>query len=540
MKLRSLLLAHPAAVLAAALLAFGVAGAAAVPVFKATEKPAFCLSCHEMKPYYDAWQVGAHKSVDCVSCHVDPGTVNHVKHKATATKELVDHFTTKPEFPRGDAVVPDARCLVCHKDILNSTGPKFSHKQHAGTAPCIQCHRDVGHQVSLDALKQAGVLNAASVPATVTTTTAMAVRLTSAGSSAAASRSVVATSALHVAIPQCTQCHNLDKQACSTCHKPLHKPMPGRDGCSTCHRPGAAWTFSHPADAGCVACHKAPASHFPGDCATCHTAPGVSFKTVSYNHADPTCTSCHTAPARHRAGQCSTCHRGTGANWSFTHPASGSCAACHQPPAKHAHPGACETCHRNPGRSWAFTHPSGGSCATCHKAPANHRSGACENCHRNAGRSWSFTHPTTIQCSSCHAAPGGHYGPQCSSCHRVGVAFANAKIAHNLSLNCASCHTPPGGHRGGQCSTCHRNPGSSWAFTHPTSTGCSSCHTPPANHFGTTCSSCHSPSRAWASATFSHPSVHHGYTAWACVKCHPNGYASHSCTTCHGPNGGGD
>jgi NapC/NirT cytochrome c family, N-terminal region len=423
MRLRGLLLTHPAAILAAALIALSVAGAAAVPVFKATEKPTFCISCHEMQPYYDAWEVGAHKDVDCVACHVDPGTLDHLEHKAVATKELVDHFTTKPAFPRGDAVVPDVRCLVCHKDILNSTGPKFSHKQHAGTAPCVRCHRDTGHQVSLEALKKAGVLAKSS---SVASGTGPAASLRS----ASASGSVVATSAAHVAIPQCTKCHDLDKQKCDTCH-------------------------------------KAPAYHFPGDCATCHKAPGVSFKTVSYDHADPTCTSCHTAPAKHRAGQCSTCHH-------------------------------------------------------------------------NTGTDWKFTHPTSIQCSNCHAAPGGHYGPSCSGCHKVGVPFKNAKVAHNLSLNCAGCHTPPGGHHAGRCSTCHRSPGASWAFTHPASTSCASCHGAPANHYGNTCSSCHSPSRAWASATFTHPSVNHGWKAWACVKCHPNGYASHSCTTCHGPNGGGD
>lgn len=465
MKIKSLMLTHPAALLAAVLIALSAAGAAAVPVFKATEKPAFCITCHEMRPYYDAWQTGAHKTVDCVACHVDPGTVNHLKHKATATKELVDHFSTKPTFPRGDAVVPDARCLVCHKDILSRTGPKFSHKQHAGTAPCAECHRDAGHRVSTDALSRAGVLATSSAPTSETTTTALLATMTSRG--AAATRSTVATSALHVALPQCTRCHDLDKQTCESCHTPPHKVLPGTGGCTTCHRPGIKWVFTHPADPACATCHKPPANHFPGECSTCHHAPGVSFKNASYGHTDPACSICHTAPAKHRDGQCATCHR-------------------------------------------------------------------------SAGRTWAFTHPTTVQCSTCHAAPAGHYGANCSSCHKVGVPFKNARVAHNLSLDCARCHARPGGHRAGQCSTCHRNAGSNWAFTHTTSSGCSSCHSSPASHYGATCASCHSPSRAWASATFSHPSVHHGYTAWACVKCHPNGYASHSCTTCHGAQGGGD
>ena len=429
MKIKNLLLTHPAALLAALLIALGAAGVV-VPVFKATEKPAFCISCHEMKPYYDAWQSGAHKSVDCVACHVDSGTVNRLKHKVVATKELVDHFTTSPSFPRGDARVPDTRCLSCHKDILSSTGPTFSHKKHAGTALCVQCHRNAGHRVSLDALRKAGVLAKASATTSETTTTALLAKLASSGTEA--SRSKVATSALHVPIPQCTRCHNLDKQACGTCHKALHKILPTATGCSSCHRPGVKWAFTHPTDEpACAACHKSPANHFPGQCSTCHHASGVSFKNASYGHTDPTCT-------------------------------------------------------------------------TCHAAPAGHRGGACENCHK------------------------------------VGVPFKSAKIVHNLSLDCTRCHARPGSHRGGQCSTCHRNAGSNWGFTHPTSTGCSSCHAAPAGHYGSTCSSCHSPGRAFASATINHPTVQHGWKAWACVKCHPNGYASHSCTTCHGPNGGGD
>jgi len=59
----------------------------------------------------------------------------------------------------------------------------------------------------------------------------------------------------------------------------------------------------------------------------------------------------------------------------------------------------------------------------------------------------------------------------------------------------------------------------------------------PGGHYGSSCASCHSPGRPWSSATFSHPSVTHGYRAFPCAKCHPGGYRSHSCTTCHGPGG---
>jgi hypothetical protein len=84
--------------------------------------------------------------------------------------------------------------------------------------------------------------------------------------------------------------------------------------------------------------------------------------------------------------------------------------------------------------------------------------------------------------------------------------------------------------------SCHK-PGGSWKFYHPTSKSCSSCHSAPSKHYGTTCSSCHNPTKAWRSATFSHPRIQggeHTYKSFACTNCHTNGYSSASCTKCHG------
>jgi hypothetical protein len=106
---------------------------------------------------------------------------------------------------------------------------------------------------------------------------------------------------------------------------------------------------------------------------------------------------------------------------------------------------------------------------------------------------------------------------------------------HPSSTSCASCHSRPAGHRAGACATCHRTPGS-FRFTHPSSKSCSSCHTAPASHYGTSCANCHSPSRAWRSATFSHPSIpggEHTYRSFACTKCHPSGPPAVYCS-CHG------
>jgi nitrate/TMAO reductase-like tetraheme cytochrome c subunit len=406
------LLAHPVIALVVLLTFAGVA-AAAVPAFQATEKPDFCRNCHEMAPYHEAWAASPHARVDCVDCHVDAGTVNHVKHKVVATKELWVHLTGDPRFPQGTADVPDTRCLRCHDRIPQSTGPRFSHARHAGSGTCVSCHADVGHSVSKQALAKEGVLAIdLSGPSTQ-------------GFGRVALASVGATASMHATMT-CTRCHDLAKTACSACHKPTHT---ARGECATCHRPGPRWSFTHPASQDCATCHTAPARHFGPACASCHT-PDIAFARTVYRHTSSACADCHTPPAGHNRAV--------------------SCASCHPAPG-----------------SWKWSHPSSSGCASCHKAPAGHnRSLACASCHRRPG-SWAASHPASSKCASCHAAPGRHYGSSCASCHRPGVA--------------------------------------------------------------------------WRSATFRHPAVReHSYRSFACVKCHPSGYSSHTCTSCHGANGGDD
>lgn len=453
MRLKAKIIAHP--VLTAVLvLAFVGVATGAVPAFKATETPRFCTTCHEMGPYYDAWTAGAHKTVSCVDCHVDAGAVNHVSHKVVATKELWTHISGDPRFPQGTAEVSNARCLTCHAGILDKTGPTFSHKQHAKAGPCIECHSDVGHQVTREALAKAGILK-----------TGLKVS-SSANIVPAVARSDVTTGTPAHSPVSCTKCHDLAKVACSKCHKPAH---PARGECATCHRPGPRWSFSHPLSEDCASCHAAPAKHFGSVCTSCHS-PGIPFAKTVFKHVSTDCVSCHSAPAAHNRAV------------------------------------SCASCHHRPGVSWAATHPASTACGSCHKAPAN------------------------------------HFGTSCATCHRLGVPFKQAVYRHTSSA-CGSCHKAPSGHnRSASCATCHRKPGVSWAASHPSSTACSSCHKAPVNHFGTSCASCHKPLVAWSRATFRHPSTgsEHTYRSFACVKCHPNGYSTHTCTACHGANGGGD
>lgn len=74
----------------------GVVGAAI-----ATDESSFCKTCHEMGPYYTAWQSGSHGTdAECIECHVDPGLLKRLAHKPTALMEVVAHFAGDTMFPR--------------------------------------------------------------------------------------------------------------------------------------------------------------------------------------------------------------------------------------------------------------------------------------------------------------------------------------------------------------------------------------------------------------------------------------------------------
>jgi nitrate/TMAO reductase-like tetraheme cytochrome c subunit len=259
-----------------------------------TEQSSFCPTCHEMKPYYAAWQAGGHASrADCVDCHVDAGVIAHLAHKPTALKEVWDHFFADNRFPNYSVVVPNSRCTACHTTVATKSGSTFSHKDHAKRATCQECHATAGHVVSLAALAAQGVLKTAAATATVPGGLSP--------SSAAGHKKVV-----------CQDCHDQARMKCSACHQAPHEP---RGECSNCHKPGSKFTFTHGGTGGnCSDCHTPPANHFGAECSTCHS-PGIPFKNATFTHpttANHTfrsfaCVKCH--PSGYTTSSC-TCHGG--------------------------------------------------------------------------------------------------------------------------------------------------------------------------------------------------------------------------------------
>lgn len=480
-------------------LAGGVAlvAALAVPAVALTERPQFCPTCHEMQPYYTAFEAGVHKGIGCTDCHVGGGVAARVSHKALALREVYAHFTSKPTFPKGQASVPDSRCTACHKDLRAGAGG-FDHATHSASMRCTQCHRDVGHTVTPQALAAAGVLSKAAKLQAATT----AVRVASAETSPAYTPPPERTT-YHKHM-KCTRCHDLTEFQCSKCHKPPHAP---RGECVTCHRADprpAPWKFAHPLSTTCTDCHTAPDGHAGRgtDCARCHAA---------------------------------------GKDWSFTHPdAKADCTSCHAKPTTgtHAYRIKCAGCHTRTVKfaSTTHVHTRGDACLDCHETPSRkHSVWPCRTCHA-VGTSWAFKHPVRTDCGTCHRAPRSHYGTTCSACHKVGVPFPDAKVDHRyVGTRCAGCHTAPSGHagRGADCYACHRQAGKSWAFTHSTGIQCASCHKGPRGHFTSGCQRCHSPSRSWSAARYTHPSTGMSIGSMACADCHPNGLATHTCARCH-------
>jgi nitrate/TMAO reductase-like tetraheme cytochrome c subunit len=312
------------------------------PVALATDRATFCTTCHEMVPYYDAWLVGKHATTaTCVDCHVDTGLRARFAHKFVALGEVRSHFTGDITFPRATPPeLPNSRCTRCHTSLPEATKGAFSHKVHAQKGSCAECHSSTGHDVTVAALKAAGIFNAS-------------VKRSSRVRAFATVDAGNANVAGHITV-ECSRCHDMAKTGCARCHKPTSaEKHPWKGECTVCHQPGAKFVFKHPASTDCAKCHKPGAGHFK--------------------------------PASGELGACKACHPAPGASWTFTHPdRNGDCVSCHQPPAGH-YDGQCSQCHHKTGTSWSFSHPSAGEhswqgqpCKTCH--PKTYTSAYC-TCH---------------------------------------------------------------------------------------------------------------------------------------------------------------
>lgn len=133
-------------------LAFVVLMAAFVTV---SNQPRFCVTCHYMQPFYDAWKTSSHNHVACVACHIPPGAKNWLQHKAAASIQVVK-YVTRQYGMRPWTEVDDASCLRsgCHETRLLSGkvefgGVAFDHGPHLTSfrrvtkLRCTSCHAQI-------------------------------------------------------------------------------------------------------------------------------------------------------------------------------------------------------------------------------------------------------------------------------------------------------------------------------------------------------------------------------------------------------------
>ena len=155
-----------AVVIAAIVVGVLVIGGAAVPL---TNHPAFCATCHNIRPSYETWAQSTHKDVSCVECHVRPGVKGWLHDKAWAgTKDVaITLFGTPTDAHNLQAAVSSDVCITCHRHILRvsevavrdlpppvkDVGLIMSHRKHMEAFAkrgqdegCTTCHSRVVHE----------------------------------------------------------------------------------------------------------------------------------------------------------------------------------------------------------------------------------------------------------------------------------------------------------------------------------------------------------------------------------------------------------
>ena len=111
--------------------------------------PKFCVSCHLMKPAYDAWKKSKHAGINCHECH-------HLT-IPEQNKLLVTFVLHRPKsVPQrhGKVIVPWKYCIKCHWDkdkrypnapLINSS-PGHAKHYFMEQIECAKCHGYITHK----------------------------------------------------------------------------------------------------------------------------------------------------------------------------------------------------------------------------------------------------------------------------------------------------------------------------------------------------------------------------------------------------------
>jgi len=135
---------------------------------KSTSTAEFCVSCHEMRTFYETWRAGVHgpdnKGVikaECVDCHLPhDGVVEYPKVKVqSGLHDMMAHKSgKKPNWlekmeARGphEHMAYESGCLRCHKELVAKGIPIKAFTAHRAYElgesinHCVDCHKGAGH-----------------------------------------------------------------------------------------------------------------------------------------------------------------------------------------------------------------------------------------------------------------------------------------------------------------------------------------------------------------------------------------------------------
>jgi len=125
-------------------LALGVVGAVALN--QLSKNPAFCGTCHIIKPYYESWESSnllankhAAQGVECLDCH-------HHSYLEKA-QEGINYITGNYSEPLEKLTFTREQCLECHEEDYEQAvaATEFEesnpHDSHMGEIDCTQCHQ---------------------------------------------------------------------------------------------------------------------------------------------------------------------------------------------------------------------------------------------------------------------------------------------------------------------------------------------------------------------------------------------------------------
>ncbi|MFZ1790627.1 MAG: hypothetical protein WAT92_20050, partial [Saprospiraceae bacterium] len=501
--------------------------------------------------------------MDCAACHNPDGwNINidtfHFNHNATKFELTGAHKEVDCKSCHGSLIFSDAsdECISCHQDM---------HSQTVGN-DCKRCHNSESWVVNnIPELHESNGFpligmhnNLSCVECHISESNLKFNRI---GNDCINCHTDDFNATLHPShltnnfTKNCIECHDPFTQDWAT-DKVQHDFFPLKLGheiqdCKACHKGNTYSDIS----ANCVSCHQSnfeqtiSPNHriagFTNDCAACHTT-DLEWKPAKFVDHDAQFFPIYSGAHKDTWNQCIECHSESNNFSKFT------CTSCHtNPQTNEDHQGlngyvyessACLSCHPNGLKTEGFDHNSTGfpllgshvgiDCKQCHTNGYSNTPNTCAGCHipyYNAS-----TNPNHVQ---------AQFPTDCKQCHDEAKWTPAVNFDHNAFYPLNGAHAVVKN----DCIACHANGYSNTPNT------CAGCHLPDYNastnpnhvqaQFPTDCKQCHDEARWSPAANFDHNTFYpligaHAVVKNDCIACHANGYSNtpNTCAGCHLPD----